>query len=153
MKIDFQIVPHKRQRYDTVGDYFFIRRILNFRISKMSDARYPILVFLHEMIEFFMCRLAGVKMKDIDRFDMEYERTRVTKLATNLDISVESVMKQRYEIAIPLAPCGCVHKEEPGDDEHAPYYMQHQTATACEKLIAKALGVGWKKYETEVESL
>jgi hypothetical protein len=134
MKIDFQIIPHKRQRYDTCGDYFFVRKVLNFRVSKMSDDRYPILVFLHEMIEFFMCRLAGVKMKDIDRFDMEYEKWR-GGADTN------------------PAPCGCRFYEEPGDDPHAPYHLQHQTATQCEKIIAKALGVNWKDYNDEVEGL
>src|ERR1039458_6453251 len=105
MKIDYQVIPHRKQRYPTVGDYWFARRVLNFRVSKMSNAYYPVLVFLHEMIEFFMCRLAGVKMRAIEKFDREYEKARGKQ---------------------PKTPCGCKWREEPGDDPHAPYYLQHQ---------------------------
>jgi len=141
MLIDFKVIPHKKQRYDTVGDYFRGEMIVgrvhipfwDFRISRMKDKRYPVLVFLHEIIEFMLVRLAGIKMKDIDRFDREYERTRHPMSAT--------------------APCGCVHLEEPGDDPHAPYHAQHVTATACEQLIANAIGVKWDEYEEAVEAL
>lgn len=136
MRIDFRIVSHKKQRYPTVGDYFVSKKVLHFRVSRMPDVRYPVLVFLHEIIEFFMCRLAGVKMKDIDRFDKEYEDNRPPK---------------GYASARTM--CGCSYREEPGNDPHAPYYLQHQTATKCERLIAEALGVDWDKYDETVEAL
>ena len=153
MKIDFQIIPHKKHRYPTVGDYFFVRKVLNFRVSKMSDARYAILVFLHELIEFFMCRQAGVKMNDIDKFDTEYEagRDKITHQSHSLRGAVYNGLVIHETQT--KAPCGCAYREEPGDDPHAPYFMQHQTATKCERLIAKALGVNWGEYEREVESL
>ncbi len=40
---------------------------------------------------------------------------------------------------------------EPGDDPRAPYYKQHQIATAVERLVAAELGVNWNAYEDEVE--
>jgi hypothetical protein len=135
MTIDFQVIPHRRQRYETVGDYYKERRFRDswcFRVSRMKDRRYEVCVFLHEIIEFFLCRMAGVKVKDIDRFDREYEETREEKMP---------------------APCNCAHYEEPGDDPHAPYYLQHQTATKCERLIAGAMGINWKEYDDAVNNL
>lgn len=146
MIIDFQEIVHEQQRYPTVGDYYWGTlgiwsnlKVLRFRVSKMKDRRYPILVFLHEMIEFFMCRLAGVRMRDIDRWDKDYESQR-------------ALLNGHRSAAV---KCGCTltPTSEPGNDPHAPYYLQHQTATECERIIAKALGVNWKKYEREVESL
>lgn len=131
MLIDFQIIKHRDQRYPTVGDYFMRRGATHFRVSRMKDRRYPVLVFLHEIVEFFICRLTGIKMKDIDRFDIEYEKSRGKK----------------------RAPCGCIHEEEPGDDVHAPYNKAHDTATQCERIIATALGVQWNDYDKTVNSL
>lgn len=44
-------------------------------------------------------------------------------------------------------------KGEPGDDHEAPYFMQHQLATALERLFAVMLGVLWKDYEKEINML
>jgi hypothetical protein len=132
MIIEFKIIPHKKQRYDTVGDYFKKGDAWQFRVSYMEDARYSLLVFLHEMIEFFLCRQAGVKIRDIDRFDQAYEESRGV---------------------LAHAPCGCKHLEESGEDPHAPYREQHVTATKCERLIAEALGIKWDVYSKAVESL
>lgn len=128
--IDFRVVPHRKQRYDTVGDYFRADGHWFFRVSKLKRT-YVALVFLHEIIEFVLCRLDHIKVKEIDRFDRSYEATRTKD----------------------LAPCGCAHLEEPGDDIHAPYHHAHSTASRCERLIAEALGVDWQKYSDEVESL
>ena len=134
MILEFKIIPHKKQRYKTCGDYFKKRGCWRFRVSKMKDARYSVLVFLHEIIEFFMCRLLGISMKAIDRWDMEYE--------------VARVMPGRK-----IAHCGCAFFEEPGDDPHAPYHRAHVAATHCERLIADALGVKWDEYNAVVEDL
>ena len=131
MIIDFKVIPHRKQRYPTVGDYFLKHGRWMFRVSKMKDKRYPIAVFLHEMIECFMCRVLGVRQKDIDRYDMEYERLRPKG----------------------ITPCGCNPREEPGDDPHAPYHRPHQVATECERLICEALGIKWEQYCEVVESL
>jgi hypothetical protein len=129
VNLNFRIIPHRKQRYDTVGDYFKRDGVWQFRVSKMKDQRYSILVFLHEVIEFFLCRQAGIKMKDIDRFDKEYEMSRGQDEAA----------------------CGCKHLAEPGDDPHAPYWAQHQAATKCERLIAEALGVKWSDYDAAIQ--
>jgi hypothetical protein len=133
MIIEFKVIPHKRQRYNTVGDYFKKQGRWLFRVSKMEDQRFPILVFLHEIIEFFMCRMLGISVEDIDQFDLAYEEARQMKVGD--------------------APCGCKFYVEPGDDPHAPYHQPHQIATHCERLICEGLGIKWEQYGEVVESL
>ena len=137
MLIDFRIIAHRGQRYDTCGDYFRKGGRVHFRVSRMKDRRYCLLVFIHELIEYLLCRAARVRMREIDRFDIAYEKRR------------------RYHKgwAYGLTPCGCPFRQEPGDDPHAPYRKQHQVATACEKLIAETLGVDWEAYGRAVEKL
>lgn len=133
MIIDFQVIPHKKQRYDTVGDYFLKKGRWIFHISKMKDKRYPVAVFLHEIIEFFLCRTLGISMEAIDHFDMAYEKAR--------------------RAGLQVAPCHCAFYEEPGDDPHAPYHQIHMVATRCERLICEALGIKWEQYCEVVEAL
>lgn len=131
MLFNFRIIPHRQQRYPTCGDYFLRRKVWHFRVSRMSDHRYSWLVFLHEIIEWAICRLQGIKVRDIDNFDVAYETTRPAD----------------------LTPCGCRHYDEPGSDPHAPYHLAHQVATDCEKSIAHAIGVRWSVYSDELERL
>jgi hypothetical protein len=42
---------------------------------------------------------------------------------------------------------------EPGDDPEAPYYREHQFATAIEKLMCNEMGIRWCDYDNAVESL
>jgi hypothetical protein len=133
MIIEFKVIPHRRQRYNTVGDYFKKQGRWLFRVSKMEDTRYTVLVFLHEIIEFFMCRMLGIPVEDIDLFDLAYEEARQQMVGS--------------------APCGCRFYVEPADDPHAPYHQAHVTGTKCERLIAEALGVKWDAYEATVNQL
>lgn len=133
IRLWFQIIPHAKQRYETCGDYRRQHGVWCIRVSRMKDKRYCWIVFLHEIIEWAICRLTGVKCKAIDEFDMIYEKWRAAG-------------KEK-------APCGCKFWDEPGDDCHAPYHHAHQVATACERLIAEALGVDWMKYNEAVARL
>lgn len=129
--LDLRTISHRRQRYDTSGDYFKRGPQWFFRISRMKDKRYCWLVLCHEFIEWCLCQLHSIKQKDIDRFDLAYEARRNHK----------------------RTPCGCKYREDPGDDIHAPYYQEHRVATQCEQIIAKALDVEWDKYEQAVDQL
>jgi len=140
MKIDFAIIKHSRQRYETVGDWFKKAGVWYFRISRMKDKRYVWLVFIHEFIEWALCQLNGVKQKDIDKFDRDYEDSRPLGAPGSRHSEVRT-------------PCGCLHREEPGDDPHAPYHEAHAIASECERLIAKALGVNWVTYDEAVNDL
>lgn len=134
MEIRYETIPHSKHRYRTVGDYYRLKGVWFFRVSRMKDKRYCWLVFLHEIIEWGICRVLRIDQALIDRFDMLYERHRETPGATR-------------------ACCGCPFQEEPGNDVHAPYHIAHQVATKCELLIADVIGVDWVEYEDAINAL
>lgn len=43
--------------------------------------------------------------------------------------------------------------DDPGTDPRAPYHKQHMISTKIEKLLAKLLGVNWKKYYDQFNDL
>ena len=125
MNIHIKTIPHKHQRYETVGDWFYDERgNLQIRVSEMPDARFELLVAVHELLEALDCDEHGVEQEVVDQFDMQYERDR--------HIGDDS---------------------EPGDSRMAPYYEEHQFATGVERLFAQRLGVNWRDYEKAVNEL
>jgi hypothetical protein len=128
-KIEISFIPHDKQRYPTVGDWRLVHglgdeKILSITVSELSDWRYEALVAVHELVEVLQCQNDGVSQEAVDQFDMEYEKNR---------------------------PEG--DESEPGDDPKAPYKKQHFFATNVEALLSDKLGVDWKPYEKEVQSL
>ncbi len=129
MEIRLHVIPHNEHRYDTVGDWIFDHNgDLDIWVSKMIPV-YEYLVFIHEQVEAFACREAGIAEEDCAAFDMAYEECRRLKLP---------------------APCGCTLHEEPGLDLHAPYSKQHYAATQAEFAMAMVLGVDWEEYDNYV---
>jgi hypothetical protein len=124
-RIIIEVIPHDQHRYPTVGDWFTDKEgNLVIRVSELSDWRREYLIALHELVEVMQCRQDGVTEKEVDRFDMAYERRR---------------------------PEGDV--SEPGDDAKAPYRDQHCLATGVERIAAASLGVCWSDYADELEGL
>jgi hypothetical protein len=125
MKINFEVISHSAQRYDTVGDYWQdAYGIWQFRVSFMNNWKYELLIFIHELVEWILVRAAEVPIHEIDDFDLEFEARRAEG---NMD--------------------------EPGDDPRAPYHLQHSLATGVERIVAGVLGVSWKIYDEAVMSL
>lgn len=125
MNIVINTIPHKEQRYPTCGDYWENDKgDVYFAISEMDDQRYEYLVLVHELVEYFLVKLAGVPLYAIDDFDKHFESERALG-----------------------------NTDEPGDDQKAPYFMQHQLATVIERVFAVMLGVLWKDYEKAVNAL
>lgn len=122
-KIIIDVVPHKKQRYNTCGDYYKKKGVVNIRVSKMV-ANHEFLVAVHEFIEWYLTEQKGVSIEDIDAFDINYE-------------------EERQE----------GDHSEPGNDPNAPYYAEHQLATQIEKQLADYLKVNWAKYSEHVNSL
>lgn len=123
-------IPHKKQRYPTVGDWVPPKnssKPVKIRVSKMKDRRYTFLVGLHELIEYELCKEHGIKDKDVVAFDVKFEEERAAGLHSASD--------------------------EPGDDPRAPYYKEHQFATKVEKQMARRLHVKWSEYAAAVEAL
>lgn len=119
-------VPHRKQRYETVGDWI-PGKPAQIRVSKMKDQRYVFLVALHEMIEYELCRMHGIKDKEVVAFDVNFEAER----------------------RMNLHPIDA----EPGDHPKAPYKSEHEFATAIEMIVAQKMGVRWSDYEKTVLSL
>src|SRR5258708_82904 len=107
MRANFVVIPHKQQRYETVGDWWWDGGDIEFRVSKLSQRRYELLVFLHELIGVFLCSEASVMTEEVDEWDADYERRRKESLACRIGCEITKI-------------------SEPGDDPHAPYYRQHQ---------------------------
>lgn len=126
MNIRIESIPHEKQRYSTVGDWYYEDngKTLVIRVSDLGDERYNQLVAVHELIEVLICQQTFVSQAAVDAFDMEFEKNR---------------------------PEGNI--DEPGDDPHAPYRTQHSFATAVERMLAAAMGVSWSKYADAVEAL
>ena len=73
MNIQIQLVPHKKQRYNTVGDWLFdIYGNLDIKISELGDDDYTFLIAIHELIEAYLCKGAGIDQNQVDKFDMEF---------------------------------------------------------------------------------
>jgi len=124
MNICIKTIPHKEQRYETVGDYFYEGKTLCIRVSEMSDWRYEMLVVVHELVELFIVKHQKIPFKKIDTFDILFEKTRRKGSAA-----------------------------EPGDSPYAPYRFAHCVATGVERMLAAVMGVIWQDYDHEINSL
>ena len=124
-KIVLEIIPHSSQRYETVGDWKFEEDgTLKISVSEMSNGRYEQCVQVHELIEVLLCRLRGITQKQVDDFDMEYERNRKPG-----------------------------DESEPGDHKDAPYRREHFFATTVERMLAAECGIDWEAYDKEINAL
>jgi len=114
-------IPHKYQRYNTLGDYQKVDYAdgagtlqgagVLITVSQLGDWRYEFLIALHEFIEEALTRHRGIAEPDIMAFDLAHPDA-----------------------------------DDPGMLPEAPYHREHVTATAIEMLIAQELGVDWTAY-------
>lgn len=123
-KIVIETIPHKKQRYETVGDWYWKKGVLHIKVSRMSDWRREFLVAFHELAEVMLCKNRGVSQKSVDEFDIAFEKQRRPG-----------------------------NTDEPGDEPNAPYRPEHCFATGVERLMAAELNICWKDYDREVNSL
>lgn len=122
--ITIKTIPHSGQRYDTVGDWWFEGENLEIRVSDMGNPQYEYLVARHEADEAVLCKLRGIKEKDVSEFDILFESHR---LEGNMD--------------------------EPGDHIDAPYHKEHAFATIQERVMAYEMGIEWEEYDKVINSL
>lgn len=113
-KIVIEVIPQKKQKYNTLGDYWVDKKgVLQVRISKMENTKYEFTVLIHELVEWFLARQNKITEKQITKFDMEFEKTNK-------------------------------NDEEPGDQPKSPYYKEHQFASLIERILVDKLGIEWK---------
>lgn len=118
IKID--IVPHKDQRYDTIGDWYFIDDVLHITISDLGNFKYIALVAIHELIESVECSINGVTAQQVDDYDFNHKNTG----SANFD-----------------------------DHTSAPYYKEHNDATAIEWLLSRLFKIDWRDYSYKINTL
>lgn len=112
MRIEIETIPHKKQRYNTCGDYWIDEDDnLQIRISDLGNTDYEFLIALHELIEAYLCLKDGIDFDKITKFDEHFEEMRK---------------------AFPTL----VGEMEPGDHEKAPYHKWHRLASMIERNIA-----------------
>jgi hypothetical protein len=68
-KFSCEVIPHKKQRYNTCGDYLKQNGKWEFKVSKLECADYEILVMIHEIVEWYLTQNLGIKEEDITYFD------------------------------------------------------------------------------------
>ena len=124
MLIHVEQIPHKNQRYETCGDWQFMPNGLHINVSDTGNRMSNLLVAIHEIVEAVLCEANGIKEKDVDAFDIEFEKNRTNE---SLD--------------------------EPGDDVKAPYHKQHKIADVVERMVALQAGVDWEEHNRRVEDL
>ena len=125
MDIRIKSIPHKKQRYETLGDYFYDKKgKLQVRISELPDAVFEKMILIHELVELFICEQEGIEIKDIDAFDIKFEKER--KKGKHSDDA------------------------EPGHDPRAPYRSQHIFAENVERLLCDRLGINFDYYSKKL---
>jgi len=126
-KIIAEVIPHKKQRYETPGDYYMKKGNLIVTSSKMKKWQYEMPIIIHEMIEFILIKNRGITIKEIEKFDYKWNKEREKGLHKATD--------------------------EPGPDKRSPYRKEHNFAMKIEKMLVKELGLSWKEYNYTVQKL
>jgi hypothetical protein len=115
----FEIVPYHKQRYETHGDWIPGEpvRIVS---SRLNNDNYEFLLLFHELVEYELCKKRKITDRIVLAFDRKFEAER---------------RKGKHPV-----------NAEPGNSRRAPYRKEHKFAMRMERLMAKQLGVDWKKY-------
>jgi hypothetical protein len=72
MKIIIESISHSKQRYDTVGDWWWEGETLQIRVSTMSSWVREFKVVVHELTEVMLCKLRGITQKQVDDYDLTH---------------------------------------------------------------------------------
>lgn len=126
LRIIITTVPHAKQRYETIGDWYYQENgDLHIVVSDLGDWRKELLIAIHELVEVSLCKARGISQQQVDKFDLEYEANR---------LPTDSV-------------------SEPGDSLDAPYHKEHTYASVIERGLAHELQVEWFDYEESIYNL
>lgn len=125
MNIEIHSAPEKMIRSSQSGDWRYnYQSHFNILVSDQLKEPSQLAVAIHELVEAYLCRDAGIPEKEVCDFDDRYE-------------------KERKEGRHP-------QEHEPGDDPEAPYREQHMAATHVERAVCHALGLNWTEHEQSV---
>src|SRR5215471_14361238 len=120
LEIHIKTISQDEQRYNTTGDYWQDGTVTQFRVTRQKSTDYEFLVALHELVEWYLTQKRGIRIEDIDAFDMRFEADRERGFHDDW--------------------------EQPGDNRQAPYAREHRFATIIEQLMCNELGIDWHDY-------
>lgn len=125
-KIKVEIVPLKKQRYETLGDYFYDEnKTLTFKITDTGNPLFNKLVLIHELIEQTLTEAKGIKESTILKHDLEFE-----KLVNDGLVDIDA---------------------EPGEHKNSPYRREHLLAELVERLMLNHLNqFTFKEYNDKI---
>lgn len=123
-KINIEVVSLKNQRYETLGDYFFKKGVLHFKITDTGNQLYNKLILIHELVEQTLTEALGIKEEQILRHDLQFE-----KLLKDGKVSFD---------------------DEPGDHKNSPYRKEHIIAEVVERIMINHLNMSFKEYDKEI---
>lgn len=120
--IEINTIPQEKQRYNTIGDWYFVvdaitgetkKMVIN--VSDLANKDYEFAIALHELVEAYICVKRGITQKMVDEFDFNFKG-----------------------------------EGEPGEQPAAPYYKEHQFASIIEHMIINELGINWAAFNKEL---
>lgn len=73
LEFELRTIDYQLMRYKTCGDYWNTDDgVVHFRVARLGNWRYEALVAVHEISEFLLVRAAGIRIEDIDAWDMAH---------------------------------------------------------------------------------
>ena len=63
----------EKPRYDTCGDWFFEGETLIIETTLRLQSREGMLVAIHELVEWMLCKDRGITQEAVDAFDMAFK--------------------------------------------------------------------------------
>jgi hypothetical protein len=124
-QIEIEVVPLKKQRYETLGDYYYKKGVLHFKITDTGNPFYNKLILIHELVEQTLTEAKGITEPQILRHDLEFE-----KLLRDGKVSPD---------------------EEPGEHKNSPYRVEHILAEVVERLMVNHLNhETFKEYSDKI---
>lgn len=127
MEAKIKTIPHSEMPYPTAGNWRVDDGLIEVEVADMKNEDYHFLVIVHELIEAYLCKRAGITQESVDAFDIEFEKQRSKSLTLST--------------------------AEPGDNRFAPYERQHNIASGIERILMAELGVKIQDYESAINAL
>ncbi len=63
-------IPHSKQRYDTMGDWYLKNGIWRIVVDKGDEEER---IAIHELVEMMLCLKRGISEKAVTEFDLNYK--------------------------------------------------------------------------------
>lgn len=71
--IDIAINTKSKLRYVTAGDYYDYSGVTMIEVMQQKNEDYEMLIAVHELVECYLTKKAGIPEPDIIKFDMEFK--------------------------------------------------------------------------------